>query len=317
MKKTVWIPSFLLALILALTACGETAEAPAEEPREPAPAAESNVVGAVTYSNDGLSLPVPAEFESLLDVKTPESSEDGTLFTVSEKASMEWGEKLHPGEDWGDGWLFSIGRIDEDALHDMLCYDMSGAVPFASDTEGNYYVFYHPTDVRFVRESYDIDPESEDWKQWSALNEWAWEVQGAFAAENDDVTLRSFTNTDVDRLLNQLAYLEEEPYTLSCPSFGTLEPGSVDKEPFLDRLLDGVSFTMTDGEAVPDGEYIVLDLPQAGEELDFFLGDGNLVREIYDGEETLYRASYENGETVAADVMQAWYDALAEDAAVG
>ena len=313
MNKAVLTLILALVAALGLSSCGGMGDAPSQT--DTAPAEEATDV--VTYQNGELTLSVPSEYDKIVEVKTPENSEDGTLFTLSELASLEYGQKLHPGEDWGDGWLFGIERIDEDTLHEMLCYDMSGVVPFACDESGSYYVFCHPTDVRLVRESYDIDPDSEDIKQWSALNEWAWEVQGAFASENEGITLRSFTNTDVDRLLNQLAYLEEEPYTLTSPSFGTLEPGSVEKEPFLDRLLEGVSFTMTDSENVPDGEFIVLDLPQAGEELDFFLGDGNLVREIYDGEETLYRASYENGETVAADVIQAWYDALAEDAAVG
>lgn len=300
---------FILAMLasLSLSACGGAADAPSAE--EAAPGGETSNV--VIYSNDGLTLSVPAEYDGLVEVKTPEQSEEGMLFSVSELASLEYGQKLHPGEDWGDGWLFGIERIDEDALHEMLCYDMSGAVPFASDENGNYYVFCHPTDVRFVREGYDIDPDSEDFRQWSALNEWAWEIQGPFALENG-LDLCGFTNTSVDMVLNQLAYLGEEPYTLGGAAFGNLDSGGVDKAPYLDQLLDGVTFTMTDSEEVPDGEYIILDLPQAGEELDFFLAnDGNLVRELYDGEVTLYRASYEDGQTSAAQVMNDWYEALA------
>ena len=313
MKKSGFAFALALASVLTLSACGGTSDAPA--PEETRSAGEA--VDLVTYENDGLTLSVPTEYDGLLEVKTPEDSQEGTLFSVSELASLEAGQKLHPGEDWGDGWLFGIQRIDEDALHEMLCYDMSGAVPFAGDESGNYYVFCHPTDVRFVRESYDIDPESEDFRQWSALNEWAWEIQGPFASENG-LMLCSFSNTSVDMVLNQLAYLGEEPYTLGGAAYGTLEPGRVDKDPYLDQLLDGVSFTMADSEEVPDGEYIILDLPQAGEELDFFLADdGNLVRELYDGEVTLYRATYEDGQTSAAQVMNEWYEALADTAAVG
>ena len=310
MKKSGSILIAALIVSLALSACGETADAPPAEES----AHEGKTANVVTYSNDGMTLSVPAEYDGLVEVKTPENSQEGTLFSVSELASLEYGQKLHPGEDWGDGWLFGIQRIDEDTLHEMLCYDMSGAIPFASDESGNYYVFCHPTDVRLVRESYDIDPESEDLKQWSALNEWAWEIQGPFASENG-LTLCSFSNTSVDMVLNQLAYLGEEPYSLSGAAYGNLDTDAVDKTPYLDKLLDGVSFTMTDSEEVPDGEYIILDLPQAGEELDFFLADdGNLVRELYDGEVTLYRARYEDGQTSAAQVMNDWYEALAEAA---
>ena len=311
MKKNILALICSMTAVLALAACGGTVDAPVQTDTPPA----EEAADVVTYQNSGLALSVPAEYDGLLEVLTPENSEDGTLFTVSELASLEYGQKLHPGEDWGDGWLFGIRRIDVDTLHEMLCYDMSGAVPFAEDENGSYYVFCHPTDVRLVRESYDIDPDSEDMKQWAALNEWAWEIQGPFAVENG-LTLCSFTNTSVDMVLNQLAYLGEEPYTLGGAAFGALESGGVDKAPYLDRLLDGVSFTMTDSEDIPDGEFIVLDLPQAGEELDFFLADdGNLVREIYDGEVTLYRASYEDGQTSAAQVMNDWYEALADAAA--
>ena len=313
MKKTVLTLTLALAAALGLAACGGTADAPSSENTPPA----EEAADVVTYDNNGLTLSVPAGYDGLVEVKTPEGSEDGTLFTVSEKASLEAGEKLHPGEDWGDGWLFGIGRIDKDSLHEMLCYDMSGAVPFASDDNGSYYVFYHPTDVRFVRESYDIDPDSEDWKQWAALNQWAWKIQGPFASENG-LTLEGFTNTSVDMALNQLAYLGQEPYTLGGAAYGTLESGGAEKGPYLDQLLEGVTFTMTESEEVPDGEYIILDLPQAGEELDFFLADdGNLVREIYDGEVTLYRASYQDGQTSAAEIMSDWYEALADAAAAG
>ena len=312
MKKNGFVLVVALACVLALSACGGTSDAPApEETRSTVEAAD-----VVTYENDGLMLSVPAEYDGLLKVDTPEDSEDGTLFSVSELASLKAGQKLYPGEDWGAGRLFDIGMVDEDTLHEMLCYDMSGAVPFARDESGDIYVFYHPTDVRFVRENY-VAPDSEDMKQWSALNEWAWEIQGPFASENG-LMLCSFSNTSVDMVLNQLAYLGEEPYTLGGAAYGTLEPGRVDKDPYLDQLLDGVSFTMADSEEVPDGEYIVLDLPQAGEELDFFLADdGNLVRELYDGEVTLYRATYEDGQTSAAQVMNEWYEALADTAAAG
>ena len=313
MKKIILI-TLILCLCLSLAACGGTAEeTPAQEEQtaaETVPQTEKTDV--VSYTNGGLILNVPAEYDGLVQVTTPEAAEDGTLFSVSELASLEWGEKQHPGEDWGDGWLFGIGRIDEDALHEMLCYDMSGAIPFAEDGAGSYYVYYHPTDVRFVRESYDIDPDSADWQQWGALNEWAWTMQDTFAADNG-LTLCSFTNTAADMCLAQVAYMDE-PYTLTALDYGTLTAENVDVSVYPDRLLDGVTFEMVESSRRPDGEYIILELPQTGERLEFFLAEGNYVRENYDGEETLYQAFYSDSDTDTAMVARAWYDALAEAA---
>ena len=315
MKKQILI-TLTLCLCLGLAACGGTGEEAAvqEEQTAAETGLRTEADGVVSYTNGGLTLNIPAEFDSLVQVTTPEGNEDGTLFSVSELASLEWGEKQHPGEDWGDGWLFGIGRIDEDAFHEMLCYDMSGAIPFAEDGNGSYYVFYHPTDVRFVRESYDIDSDSADWQQWSALNEWAWTVQDTFAADNG-LTLCSFTNTAVDMCLAQVAYMDE-PYTLTALDYGTLTDEDADVSAYPDRLLDGVTFEMVESGLRPDGEYIILELPQTGECLEFFLAEGNYVREVYDGEETLYQASYFDSETDTAMVAREWYDALAEAAGI-
>ena len=310
-----------IMMAVALAACGGTADtAPVqEEQTEAEPQEESGLeaetADVVSYTNDGLILNIPAEYDSLVQVTTTDENGDGTCFSVSELASLEWGEKLHPGEDWGDGWLFGIGRIDEDALHEMLCYDMSGAIPFASDENGSYFVFYHPTDVRFVRESYDIDPDNPDWEQWGELNEWAWTMQDTFAADNS-LTLCRFTNTSADMCLAQVAYMDE-PYTLTALDYGTLTPDGLDVSFFPDMLLDGVTFEMVDNSQRPDGEYIILELPQTGEQLEFFLADGNYVREVYDGEETLYQASYSDGGTDTAMVARQWYDTLAEAAGMG
>ena len=309
MKKLALLLALLMAL--ALAACGGAAEEPQTEPEPETPAAaEPETPAEGLYTNGGLTLSVPEDYDPLVVVETPASSEEGVLFTVTEKASREFGQQQHPGEDWGDGWLFSIGTADEDVLHGMLAYDLSGAVPFAQGEDGTYYIFYHPTDVRFVRESYDIDPDSDDWKAWTALNEWAWTVQETFAGDNG-LTPRTFTNTAPDMILNQVAYLEE-PYTLTALDHGTLTPAGDEGAPYLEEMLEGVTFRLAEGAQRPDGEYIVLELPQAGERLDFFLADGNYVREVYDGEETLYQAVYPDGDKDIALAARAWYNALAQ-----
>ena len=108
-------------------------------------------------------------------------------------------------------------------------------------------------------------------------------------------------------------------YTISTTEFGPKEPGSVDKTPFVTKLLDGVVFEYADTEA-PDGEYVVLAFKDGDMDvrIDFFSADGNLIRvtrSFTDGAETIenetfYTAHYADGTTVAGDVMQSWYDAL-------
>ena len=100
------------------------------------------------YENAGYKLSVPAEIDELLIVEMPQN--DGILFTVSEKLSVET-DKAQGGSGDGAGRLFSIGALSEIQLYDMLCSDMSGIEIFARDDAGIYYAYYHPTDVRVVR----------------------------------------------------------------------------------------------------------------------------------------------------------------------
>ncbi|MBR3641535.1 MAG: hypothetical protein IKN53_05855, partial [Oscillibacter sp.] len=112
MKKA-FLCLLALALTLSLAACGEKKEEapPAEEPTE------------LVLENGGLKLTVPAEYADLLIAQTPENDEEGVLFAFSEKESVEAGKKLSHDEEWGDGWLFSIGRIPLTKLQELLAYD--------------------------------------------------------------------------------------------------------------------------------------------------------------------------------------------------
>ena len=107
-----------------------------------------------------------------MTVETPEKNEYGELFSVSETASIKAAEATGQYTA-GAGWLFSISRVTEEQLHQMLCYLMFGSEVFGRDEDGMYYLFEHPTDVRIVRESYDnMDA---DMAIWSELNQWAWQ----------------------------------------------------------------------------------------------------------------------------------------------
>ena len=82
----------------------------------------------------------------------------------------------------------------------------------------------------------------------------------------------------------------------------------VDKTPYLTRLLDGVSFREAEENETPDGAFYALDLPHTAVQIDFFLDDGNYIREAYrSGATALFQAEYEDGETKAWNIVADWY----------
>jgi len=295
-----------------MAACA--ANAPSEdEKKDTPPASETDSKSDGVYTNGGFKLTVPAEYNDLLIVETPEADKDGVLFNVSEKASVEAGKAI--GDD-GAGWLFGIARISEDKLHEMMCSEMAGNEAFAKDADGNIYMYLHPTDVRFVRESYD-DIEA-DQKQWTELNEWASTVPGGFMAENAGLEAVRYTNTGVDIYLSRLAYMGDLDYTVSTTQYGPMDPPKdFDAAPYLERLLSGVTFESVDISETPDGEYVVLNLPDEDVRLDFFPGNDNYVREVSSSYESLYKATYADGSTEASAIMQEWYDALVAESRAG
>ena len=216
-------------------------------------------------------------------------------------------------ESEGAGWLFAIERIDEGKRQDLLCYtDLSGAEIFAKDADGMYYVYCHPTDVRFMRESREAM--ESDQALWSAFNDWAWsKVRESFLAENPGLTAVKQGSTELDLYLARLAYMPGVNYTVSTTQYGPLAPSDgFDAAPYLEKLMTGASYALVDGEA-PDGEYVVLTLPDDGVRFDFFRADKNCIRMVRNDWEQFYRAAFEDAGVTATEVMQAWYDKLAED----
>ncbi|MBQ3405378.1 MAG: hypothetical protein IJG63_08200 [Oscillospiraceae bacterium] len=333
MKKSIILTLVLaLLLVFALAACGDTApadedaaEPAADSAAEPAdesadetdaeaaeePAAEEEAA-ATELVNDGLTLPVPDEYADLLVINVPENDPDGVLFTVCEKASVEAGKAQGHDSDWGDGWLFDIARISQDKMNEMRCYDMSGAEQFARDDEANCYVYMHPTDVRYVRE--DNDAMAADQEQWTMLNEWAATVPEAFMEANSGLTAESHGNSNLDICLARIAFMDDVNYTVSSTAYGPMEPGDVDVTPYLEKLMNGVSYDYVDGGEAPDGEYFVLNFPDEDQRFDFFVAEGeqNFIRRVCGDYEEFYQATFEDGSTNATQVLSDWYDALAE-----
>ena len=285
----------------------ESAEAKAEE----STGAKETEAAAQDEKHEGMKLEIPAEYQDLLITQTFPNDPEKPLFTVSEKASVEAGKANGYDEEAGPGWLFSIERVSEEKAKEMMCGDTSGADLFATDKDGNYYVFAHPTDVRLEREG---DMTNEDLKQWTMLNDWAASVKDTFVKDNPELTAAKITNTEVDIALARIAYQDDVFYTLSTTEYGPKDGQAVDPSEYLELLRTNVTFEHTDEEA-PDGEYVVLNFPKEETRFDFFKAEGkeNYVRMVRYGDyeyETLYKGEYENDAVKASKVMQEWYDAL-------
>ena len=327
--KKLLCATMTMSMLFSLAACGTSAPAPAEPAKEEAveteaPAEEAAPAEAETpaetetpadaaadavYTNEGFTLTVPAKYDDLLFTTTPE--EDGMLFMCSEIASIKAAQEQGRDID-GAGWLFSIQKTDEASLNQMLCEDMSGVQPFATDGNGNYFLFCSPTDVRLIRDNLD-DPE--DMELWTELNEWAASVPGTFLSENPQLTAAKFGNTDVDMHLARIAFDDDVNYTISTLEFLELEPKDVDPAPYLEKLRSNVTYERVDEEA-PDGEYVVLAFPDENVRFDFFFAeDGrNYIREVWGDDpewEQLYKANFDDKSIDATEVMAEWYDALA------
>ena len=305
--KNLLCATLTLSMLLSLTACSSSTSAPAEPAKEEAvetetPAEEAAPAEAETpaetetttetetpadatsdavYTNEGFTLTVPGKYDGLLFTTTPEEDGTGTLFMCSEIASIEAAQAQGRDID-GAGWLFSIRKIDEASLNQKLCDDMSGEEPFATDGNGNYFLFCHPTDVRLIRDSYD---NPEDMEMWTELNEWAATVPDTFLSENPQLTAAKIGNTSVDMHLARIAFDDDVNYTISTLKYLELEP-------------------------------VVLAFPDEGVRFDFFfVEDGrNYIREVWGEDpewEKLYKANFEDESIDATEVMAEWYDALA------
>ncbi len=299
MKKTI----FTAALAATLAAISPAAF--------PLDAAVCEAASTVTYEKEGVKLLVPAIYDDLLYTKIFKEDTEDRLFSVTEAKSVvdAW---LQNERESGPGWLFSIGRVSEERLHELLCGEMSGAEVFAKDPKNRYFIFYHPTDVRFVRK--DTDAMRRDQQLWTDLNEWAnLDVKYEFIQNNKGLVKERYDNSNVSMYLARAAYSVEPKikYTVSTTQFGPLYSESVNAAPFVERLIRNATYEMVDNKLTPDGQYVVLNFPDEKIRFDFFkLGD-NYVREVHDdGYELLYKITFDDGVTKASSVMQQWYDKL-------
>ena len=263
-----------------------------------------------SYTNDGMTLTVPEEFADKVLVETPENSAKGTLFSVSEIESIEAAKKA--GYTWeGAGWLFDLCRVSEEEMHELRCSDHPGYIIFAKDPDGNYYVYYHPTDVRFVREDYS-DPAAME--TWTKLSEWSRSVRDSFITENEGLTPEKFSYTSLDSYLARVAYKDDMNYTVSTLEYGPQQPNGIKAVDYIDSLTHDVIYTSLYDAEAPDGEYLVLNFPDIDLRFDFFFMDGkeNYIRQVwFNGENSLlYKAEFEDESIKASEVMNDFYHAI-------
>ncbi len=161
MKKTIFT-----AVLAASLAAAVPAAVPADAPVLGAPVCEA----AYIYKNQGYELSVPDIYDDYVYTKLFDENDKGHIFSVTEAKSVAESWRQNQRES-GPGWLFTIGRVSEARMHEMICGYMTGADIFAKDDKGGYFVYYHPTDVRLVRR--DNEAMARDQKLWSDLNRWA------------------------------------------------------------------------------------------------------------------------------------------------
>ena len=177
----------------------------------PAPAPTGAPDESAPFESGGYTLSIPAEYAEALTVETEKKGDHWEiLFTVTEKASYEAGQKLHPGEDWGDGWLFSIVRIGEDELGKLMMWDMSGIDAFAREHSGDYLLLLRPTDVRFLPNGEDDEARMD---QWEAMQDWTWaSMPERFLADNASLTPCRHGDSFEENALARVLYYDPAEY---------------------------------------------------------------------------------------------------------
>lgn len=258
------------------------------------------------YENGGLRLEIQPKVAPQVTVETPADDEGGVLFSVFETASRE-----ADGTD-GAGWLLSIGKVDEARTHEMLCGDMSGTELFAKDGDGQHYVSYFPTDVRYTRAS--TEQMQQDPKIWSALCGWADRAYERFAKING-LEAVSFGNSPVDFSLARAAWAEGVNATLSTAEYGPLAVEGTDGTPYAEFLIKN-RFLTADSSEKPDGESVELAFPDEDLRLDFYFAPGGYVSVMSGEEEMQYQTLSPDEPVSVADAMLGRYYDAAELAGV-
>lgn len=258
------------------------------------------------YENGGLKLEVQPKYNDLITVKTPENDPEGVLFSVSETASLQ------AADYEGSGWLFSIRRVSEERMHEMVCESLNEDYFFASDEEGNYYLFSQPSDVRMERAT-AAEMEA-GMEQWSMLCAWAAGQAESFQQKNG-LTLESFGNSAVNIYMARAAFRPGTRVVLTADEFGSVEADTALSAPYAQFVQEGAFWEATP-EETPEGDVLSVRLPDEDVQLDFFYADPDYIRVTEGGVETLYAAMWSDDSVTYTEAAEGWYYAAAEQAGV-
>ena len=261
------------------------------------------------FVNSGMRLTVPNEYAPLVLISqgSPLFGRDN-LFSAREIASMEAGQKVHPGEDWGDGALFGIGRLTEDEAHEILCDEILNVRQIGRDAEDYYYFCFYPTDVRLMREDMENLIGTPDLQQWADLNDWAAAVPEQFLKDNPGVQPWPYRDTEVTTYLARIAYRDGQTEYSLIYDYLELTPRGTEGASFAADLAENVGYEYCIDEEAPDGEYQVVYLPLENVRLYFYKG-ADYVTVDHDGYSSLYRIIAPS-RGYCLDVLERWADAL-------
>ena len=305
MKYSKMMAAMLLAAALAVP--GQFAMA--QEAAGTAALAEAAPQQGRLYESQGLKVMIPEAYDGLL-VKDTAPGEAGRFLAVSEKASVEAAQK-EGGEAAGAGWIFSLGRVTEAELHQMLCHDMLGAELIAKDQEGHYYIYYHPTDVRYVRENQEAMVR--DQAQWTKLNAWAWDYAHDGFIKDNGLEPLTADNSNIGIYLANFLYGSGEAYTLCKNDEAPVLADGFSPLAYGEKLLYGVSYKSARNNPQIKFKYYTLVLPRERVRLDFFIGKDkeNYVQEVHEGwTNYLYHATFQDKEMKVTAVMAKWLEDL-------
>ncbi len=263
---------------------------------------------------EGITFEVPDDIRDLLTVTT-EGLDENTLVQVQETASIEADKAADRGVEL-PGWVFSIVRVPEDEWKEFRSDMVDGMDVFAK-ADDFYYVFAHPTDVRFVRES---NEEMEKGRElWTNLNEWAAEeVTQEILKNNSELEPKQYSCTELDTFLGMIAYQDYTDYEVKTLEYPELDASKLKGTEYAEKLAEEVFYTAIDEVENADGESIVLNFPEYDVRFEFLLGEDlqNIVREVITSEEGedlyYYEAACEDSDETATGIMHEWVEAIAE-----
>jgi len=141
---------------------------------------------------------------------------------------------------------------------------------------------------------------------------------GAADSVLDAVPVAQAQSSDfgLENYLEQIWNGDITNYRIACTAFGTAVPNrDFSPQVYIQALMSGTSFQEAKAWDVPEGQYVVLELPDQDVRYEFYYGgDGNIIQEVADGVKTVYRAKFSGKNLQACDIVESWGKEMYEQA---